>query len=210
MSDDQQVPGDGGMREEMEHRLMARVNSLERDLRSVRSRSRLLAIGLLGSLVIALLALLGRGWLPSAARTDVLEARRIVLFGPDGELRGEWGVDDQGNSTLSMIDRERRPRLTLTVRGEGHPGLSLSNSAGERRVALGLLPDETGSLVFADGSGVPRTVLGLVRGDAASLVLADAGGVSRIGLGLDGQGIGSVMLPDEDLAGGAPTPGPGS
>lgn len=199
MSDERTGAGDGGMRAEIEHRLMARVNSLERDLRGVRSRSRLFALGLLGSLILALLALLGGGLLPSAASSDVLEFRRIVLLGPDGQPRGEWGVDAQGNSTLSMFDQQRRPRLTFTVRTGGDPGLSLSNTAGQRRVALGLLPDETGSLVFADGSGVPRTVLGLVRGDAASLVLADAGGVSRIGFGLDGQGIGSVMLPDEEL-----------
>lgn len=210
MNDEKQGAGDGGMREEMEHRLLARVNTLERDLRKVRGRSRLYAIGLLGSLVLALLALLGGGSLPSAARTGVLEAQRIVLLGPDGQPRGEWGVDEEGNTTLSMMDLQRRPRLTLTVRNAGYPGLSLSNTAGERRVALGLLPDETSSLVFADGAGVPRTVLGLVRGEAASLVLADAGGVSRIGFGLDGQGIGSVMLPDEGGEAVRPPADPGS
>ena len=96
-----------------------------------------------------------------------------------------------------MFDRQERERLSISVRSEGYPGLSLSNEAGERRVALGLLPDETTTLVFADGQGVPRAVLGLVRGDAANLLLADSEGVSRIGFGLDSGGVGSVILPNE-------------
>jgi hypothetical protein len=192
------------MRDEMQQRLLARVNALEKELKGVRSQGRILGLGLLASLTAAVFAILTG---LDVAGGDVVEARQLVLLGPDGQPRGEWVVGPEGNATLSMLDREQRQRLTLTVRGEGYPGLSLSNTAGERRVALGLLPDETSSLVFADGEGIPRTVLGLVRGDAASLVLADADGISRIGFGLDGQGIGSVILPDEEIGEDADEPG---
>ena len=76
--------------------------------------------------------------------------------------------------------------------------MSLANAQGQRRVALGLLPDETTSLVFADGAGVPRAVLGVTRGEAASLVFANAEGQGLVGLGVDGSGIGSAMLPEVD------------
>lgn len=204
MSEQESTPGDGGMMEEMGHRTMARVNALEKELKSVRAQGRLLGLGLLASLAAAVFAILNGLQTSDPA---VVEARQIVLLGPDGQPRGEWAVDPEGNSTLSMLDREQRQRLTLTVRGEGYPGLSLSNTAGQRRVALGLLPDETASLVFADGGGVARNVLGLVRGDAASLVLADGNGAMGIGFGLDGQGIGSVILPDQELDEEAGDPG---
>lgn len=198
--------GDGGMGNEIGRRTIARVNALEKELKSVRTQSRILGLGLLASLAAAVFAILNAVQITGG---DIVEARQVVLLGPDGQPRGEWAVDAEGNSTLSMLDREQRPRLSLTVRSQGYPGLSLSNVAGERRVALGLLPDETASLVFADGGGVARNVLGLVRGDAASLVLADAQGVSRIGFGLSGQGMGSVILPDEALDEGPPAE-PGS
>ncbi|HSH74678.1 MAG TPA: hypothetical protein VLA09_03150 [Longimicrobiales bacterium] len=174
-----------------------RFRAIEREVRKLRLQCRMLSIGMVGAIALA-----GISWIVAAAQlfdsgaAEVLEARRIVLQGPDGDPRGEWSVDEEGNASLSMLDRQARERISVSVLGEGYPGLALSNAAGERRVALGLLPDETTSLVFADGSGVPRAVLGLVRGDAASLLLADAEGVSRIGFGLNGEGFGSVILPD--------------
>ncbi len=195
------------MMEEMGHRTMARVNALENELKSVRAQGRLLGLGLLAALAAAVFAILNG---VQSGNSDIVEARQLVLLGPDGQPRGEWSVDPQGNSTFSMLDREQRPRMTLTVRSEGYPGLSLANVAGERRVALGLLPDETASLVFADGAGVARNVLGLVRGDAASLVLADANGAMGVGFGLDGRGVGSVILPDEEVEEEDPSAEPGS
>lgn len=174
-----------------------RFRAAERHIRRLRTQSRLLAIGTAAAVAIA-----GAAWMApknDSAPTDgkqTVEAHRIVLLGPDGVPRGKWSVDDDGNARLDLLDLEQRERLSFSVRGEGDPGLALSNAEGERRVALGLLPDQTTSLVFADGAGVPRAVLGLVRGDAANLLLADADGVSRIGFGLDGQGFGSVILPD--------------
>ena len=76
--------------------------------------------------------------------------------------------------------------------------MSLIDTGGQRRAALGLLPDGTTNLVFADGSGIARAVLGLGRADATHLVFADAKGVSQVALGLDGNGVGSMMLPGED------------
>jgi hypothetical protein len=205
VNEQEPTQGDGGMRDEMQQRLLARVNSLEKELKGARTQGRILGVGLMASLAAAVFAILTS--MDVAGGADVIEARQIVLLGPDGQPRGEWAVDPEGNSTLSMLDREQRQRLTLTVRGEGYPGLSLSNTAGQRRVALGLLPDETASLVFADGGGVARNVLGLVRGDAASLVLADGNGAMGIGFGLDGRGVGSVILPDEEMDGEAEDPG---
>lgn len=196
---------------EAEQRMQARFHALEAEVRGLRTRLRLVgtglfaAVALVGALAVrpelfSSVAGLGRG--------GIVTARQLVLVGEDGRPRGEWSVDAAGNSRLTMMDQQQRERLTLALRDGGVPGISLTNAAGQRRVALGLLPDETTSLVFADGDGIPRAVLGLTRGEAASLVLADAEGVSRIGLGLDGSGVGSVLLPGEDGPAPAP-PAPG-
>ncbi len=174
--------------------ILERFRDADRHIRELRLHNRILGFGILGAVALA-----GAAWMkpaPDQLDSETVEAKRIVLLGPNGVPRGEWSVDDDGGASLKLLDIEQRERLSFSVRGEGYPGLSLSSAEGERRVALGLLPDGTTSLVFADGSGVPRAVMGLVRGDAANLLLADADGVSRIGFGLDGEGLGSVLLPD--------------
>ena len=200
-TNDQGLP-DGGMRQEMEERLHARIRAVERQARGLRTRVRWLGLALLGAVALAAFALVNPGFLDGTrlggSEPTVVEATRIVLVNENGIPRGEWFVDEEGNGRLAMLDQQQRERLLLTVRGAGYPGISLSNAAGQRRVALGLLPDETTSLVFADGAGVPRAVLGLTRGESANLVLADREGVSRIGLGLDGDGMGSVLLPEPE------------
>ena len=181
-----------------------RFRSAERRIRQLQMRNRALTVGMVSAVALA-----GADWIPGASAllpapawadepgpAESIEAQRLVLLGPDGLPRGQWSVDESGNASLDMFDLEQRERLSISVRGEGYPGLSLSNEAGERRVALGLLPDETTTLVFADGAGIPRAVIGLLRGEAANLLLADAEGVSRIGFGLDSEGLGSVLLPE--------------
>ena len=187
-----------GAKEQLDPRLRMRFAAMEQEIRRLQARSRMLGTGLSVALMVAAASWLIRPLFgDSGPRDGIIEAQGVVLVAPDGTPRGEWSVDDAGNAQLQMFDRQERERLSLSVRSEGYPGLSLSNEAGERRVALGLLPDETTTLVFADGQGVPRAVLGLVRGEAANLLLADAEGVSRIGFGLDSGGMGSVLLPDQ-------------
>lgn len=195
----------GDTAEEFERKIRARFFALESEVRRLRKRANAMKAGLALAILLAAASWVVPGLLDSGALgfggsggdEGVVEARRIVLLGEDGQPRGEWSVDEEGNASLVMLDVQQRERLELSVRTQGDPGLSLSNAVGQRRVALGLLADETTSLVFADAAGVPRAVLGLVRGDAANLLLADAQGVSRIGFGLDGRGVGSVILPED-------------
>jgi len=194
---DQTSAGTGGMSHQMDRRLRSQLGQLQVEARSLRTRVRWLT----GGLVLALVAVVLVALRPDLLAMDdgsggLLETRHLVLVGEDGQARGEWRVDEEGNVRLTMMDRQRSDRLSISVLSGGYPGLSLIDAQGQRRAALGLLPDETTSLVFADASGVARAVLGLTGADAANLVFADARGVSRIGLGLDATGMGSVMLPD--------------
>jgi hypothetical protein len=195
------------MREMEEDRLRHRLLSLERETVRLKKQIRFFGIGLLGALALAVVAALGpllftRG--SGELDMDLVRTRQLVLEDVDGTQRGEWRVDEEGNSRLSVFDRQGRTRLSFSVLNGGFPGMSLRNASGETRAALGVLPDESANLVFADGAGTPRTVLGLSRADASHLVFADAAGMSRVALGLDATGEGSVILPGDTVA----DPGP--
>jgi hypothetical protein len=190
---------DLGMMREIEERVRSRLLVLERETQSLRFRTRILSFGLVGTLILVIVVALNPDFLAVTgihAGRETLSVRSLELLDGQGLRRGEWSVDDEGSARLSLLDRQGRPRMNLSVLSGGFPGLSLMNSSGQQRAALGLLPDETTTLVFADGGGIPRAVLGLTRGDAAHLVFADAEGVSRVALGLEGDGMGTVVLPE--------------
>jgi hypothetical protein len=188
------------MTEMEEERIRRRLLAVEKEAERLRSRAQLLGFGFLITLGMAGFALFFQGPFGGPGddiHTGSLRTGQIVLEDSDGVQRGEWRVDEEGNSRLTILDRQGNTRLSLSVLNAGFPGLSFTNGNGQTRAALGLLPDESTSLVFADGAGVPRTVLGLSRADAAHLVFADSEGVSRVALGLDGDGEGSVILPED-------------
>jgi len=188
---------------EAEERIRQRLLALEREASWLRTRVRLLGIGLLVTLVLGGIGAFSQG-LPGLGRTtrtlDELRAKRIVVTDASGNARGEWKVDAQGDSRLAILDRQGRSRLSLAVLSGGSPGMSLSNANGQRRAGLALLPDESTSLSFTDASGLPRVVLGLSTGDAAQLVFADGSGLPRVALGLDEAGFGNVILPSDSVS----------
>ena len=192
------------MREFLEDRTRRRHEILEDETRRLRNGTRLLTLGLLLALGLNVLTifwpnLLGMG--QGADDSGIVHVRHLVLEDAGGTARGEWQVDEEGNSRFTLADRQGHTRLSLSVLSGGSPGLSLIDALGQKRAALGLLPDQTTNLVFADDKGMPRAVLGLNRSDATHLVFADANGSSQVALGLDGSGVGTFMVPEEVPAG---------
>lgn len=184
--------------DEAERQLLVRLGIAEREVRAMNARSRLLGWGLVLTLLVALIPFLAPG-LPAAiglVDTGTVEATEIVLVDENGQTRGTWSVDEAGNAVLAFMDTQQRPRMTLTVRAAGFPGLSLSNSAGERLATMGALNDGAANLVFADGSGTPRVVLGMSEGNTGGFVVADAAGGIQIGFDVDAQGVSGVIMPD--------------
>jgi hypothetical protein len=184
---------------EIEDRVRARVRAMEEDTRRMLTQVRLLGLGFGLTLCLLGLQIFAPGLIGASASVDVVEAQRFRLLGADGVIRGEWGIDEDGSARLSLLDQRRQPRLNLTVLESGSPGMALINGDGQRRAVLGLLPDQTTTLVFADGGGIPRAVFGLTNADEANLVFADAEGVTRMGMGLAGNGLGSVLMPQDTV-----------
>ena len=198
---DSPIPGasDVAAMREIEDRVRARVRATEEDTRRMQIQVRLLGLGFGLTLCLLGLVIFAPGLIGASPSVDIVEAQRFRLIGADGGLRGEWGVDEDGSTRLSLVDQRRQPRLNLTVLESGFPGMALINGDGQRRAVLGLLPDQTTTLVFADGGGIPRAVLGLTNADEANLVFADAEGVTRMGMGLGGNGMGSVLMPNDTV-----------
>ena len=184
--------------------LAQRLEDVEREYR----RQRRLSIWLLT--ILAILLGLGVAFVLVSARHgmpgtvgDVVSARRFVLRGEDGKIRGIWGTNEDGSVRLVLQDDEEQQRTKLDLLTDGASGLTFADSAGHPRAVFAFLPDQTASLVFADGSGRSRSVLGVAEGGSATLVFADKGGVTRAGLGVDQNGTGTFTLVDrggQDLA----------
>ena len=186
--------------EMLEERMIARMASMEREARRLRGRIRLTVVALLATVALVGVLVYRPGLLraPGLGMAEVRTASLVLVDG-SGRNRGQWSVDEEGNARLTLLDAEGRTRLRLSVLEDGSPGMSLISEEGNTRAAFGLLPDQTTTLVFADAAGVARAVLGLTGDQAANLVFADGQGVSRVGLGVDAMGMGSALLPLEDL-----------
>jgi hypothetical protein len=188
------------LRELEEERFRQRLLAVEREAQRLKTTVRILGIGLVVTLALASAAaftphLLEMGG--NEVRLDLLRVREIVLENDQGVARGRWLVDGAGNSRMSLLDRQGRPRLGLSVLTGGQPGLALMNANGKSRATLGINPDESATLVFSDGSEVARATLGLSRADDGHLIFADADRAVRVALGLQGSGVATVILPED-------------
>ncbi len=183
---------------ELEDRLRLKITDLERENRSLKVITRLLAVGLLVPIVLAVVLFMAApALIIPGSGFDSVESERFILRDHNGVVRGEWAISDDGASRITISDPAGNSRLNLAVLGNGSPGLSLADGAGTRRIALGSI-DETSTLVFADREGGPRVILGLPGDGSGSLVFADGGGITRVGMSVEQNGTASLMLPVEE------------
>jgi hypothetical protein len=175
--------------------MLDRLDALEADNRRLRRMTIgiFVGAGILLGVCAALLVVTARHGFPGTI-ASVVESESFLVRDSDGNLRGAWGISDDGSVRLVLENAGQQGSLSLTLLGDGSPGISFTDSAGKSRMVLGLLPDQTTALVFADRDGRTRTVLGLGRDGSSSLAFADRDGVTRAGLGLDTRGIGTFTL----------------
>ncbi len=173
-----------------------RLDALERENRRLKRLGMftLVAVGVFLGLAAALIAVSARRGAPGTV-ADALDARRFVLRGSNGEIRGVLGVAEDGAARFILQDANGQERIRLTVLPDGSPGMAFSDSANHSRAVLGLLPDESVSLVLADRKGNTRTVLTLGGDESSTLVFADRFGTTRTGLGIDARGTAMLTLP---------------
>lgn len=177
--------------------LAERLDTVEREYRRLRrlALTLLVTVALLLGLGVALVAVSMRHGAPGSV-AEVVAARRFVLRGVDGKIRGVWGTHEDGSVRLVLQDGQERQRTKMDLLGDGASGFSFADSAGNPRAVFAFLPDQTASLVFADEAGKTRSVLGVSAGGSATLVFADQSGATRAGLGVDQRGTGTFTLVD--------------
>lgn len=182
---------------ELEKGLSLRIETLENDNRRLR---RLMTSGIIGVAVLlgltaALVVVTARHGLPGTV-ADVIESHQFVVRDHDGQVRGAFGLADDGSLRLGLQDGAGKAALRLSLLKSGAPGITFTDSMGRPRVVMGLLPDQSTNLVFADASGRSRMVLGLAPDGSTTLAFADAMGATRAGLGVDASGRGSFSIFD--------------
>lgn len=182
---------------ELEKGLALRIDSLEHENRRLR---RLMTSGIIGVAVLlgltaALVVVTARHGLPGTV-ADVIESHQFVIRDHDGQVRGAFGLADDGSLRLGLQDGAGKAALRLSLLKSGAPGITFTDSMGRPRVVMGLLPDQSTNLVFADASGRSRMVLGLAPDGSSTLAFADAMGATRAGLGVDASGRGSFSMYD--------------
>lgn len=185
--------------------LLERVDALEADNQRLRRMTiaMFIAAGILVGLCAALVVVTARRGFPGAV-ASVVESQSFLVKDADGNVRGAWGLADDGAVRLVLQSGQGDGSLSLTLLPDGSPGISFADSAGQSRMVLGVLPDETATLVFADQAGRTRTVLGVSPDGSSSLAFADRDGSTRAGLGLDPRGIGTFTLADRPSGSGLP------
>lgn len=187
---------------EFEDVVITRLRRVERSNGSLKRWVAGLAfVNVLLALVAAgLIFVMARGGRPAWAATTVT-AQRFVLADHAGKVRGSWGIDNENAARWALSDSSGTERLRFSVLGEGgSPGLAMTDDAGNTRVALAFLPDETSTLVFADRAGFARAVLG-ISGQATTLAFADARGNTKAGLGVDALGRPDLLMDEGDTTG---------
>lgn len=177
--------------------LAARLDVVERESRRLRRTNILILVGaaILLGLGVALVAVSSRYGVPGTV-ADILAARQFILRGPDGAVRGMWGMDKDGALRLVMQDEQGHPRTRLNLLKDGSSGLTFSDSGGRPRAVFAFLPNQSTSIVLADETGKTRVVLGISDDGGSTVVFADRGGTTRAGLGVDRNGSGSFTLTD--------------
>jgi hypothetical protein len=170
--------------------LARRISSLERANHRLAALLAALAVG------VCLAFALGAG----TARTETLEARRLVLRDREGRIRVELGTEPTG-SCLSLLDDRGRRRIRLRAMNDGTAVLRIEAGTlaedTRRVVDLKVPPDGWSSLTFADARGTERLALGLGYDGEPRLRMYTENGGSRVVLGSDRSGRADLVIHDE-------------
>ena len=116
------------------------------------------------------------GTCPALSGGDgVVTARAVRLVDNDGNVRGLWNTDANGEPALWMYDRNGATRIELDTT-ENTPSLSLHDDDGNRRVYFGM--DNT------DGTGLYQ----MMEPDSETATFSISGSDNRPRLDLNGDG----------------------
>ena len=200
---DSPLPGEPPSEGRLLSVVLGRLEELERDYRRLRryTTTMLVVVAMVLGLGAALVWYSGGTGLPGSPQT--VSATQFILRDGGGDIRGAWGLTEDGAVRLILSDPEGRQRVRLSLLEDGSAGLSFVDSADRKLAVLGVLQDQSTNLALTDAAGIPRAVLGVAPNGSSNLVFADQAGATRAGLGVDSRGLGTFTLA-ERRGGGIP------
>ena len=170
--------------------MIARLATLERQVRRMRQ---------LGALALVVLA--GGLGLAATYPPSIVKARMFLVVDDRGKERAQLGLSTDGEALLTLLDARETHRASFGLYDGGEPYLKLAEKRGRTRVWLQAMDDardgrNTG-LYVADDHARPRVTL-TVDGHAAPLMtFLDDDERNRIWLGSNAKGASFVVLGDE-------------
>ena len=111
----------------------------------------------------------------------------IEMLDEDRKVRLSMDVGETG-PTLSLRDKDEKPRAMLMLGNDGSPGLSLHDVTGGLRLMAGLEGNGTSKITFSDSNEKVRMVVGINKDGLPALGLTDATGAVRFQIQLDQDG----------------------
>lgn len=119
---------------------------------------------------------------------DRIDAREIVLRGEDGQVRATLGVDGGNVLRIKAGSGKQQERFVLSVFPDGRTALLMRDDRGRNRLTLAMREDgrpfismtDNASLILHDDRGRNRAVLHSLTDADPELVLYDADTTSRV------------------------------
>ncbi|MEK7866503.1 MAG: hypothetical protein AAB434_07440 [Planctomycetota bacterium] len=161
----------------------ARVEKLEKSLRLWR-------LGFLGIVFLflgvfaALSSVMGE--------LDEVSARRIVVKDGEDVTRATISADDDGQVRISLLDAQGRPRLVLGAPKDGAASLALRDEKGYERILVGT--GDGYGVTLSDTGGADRVALGISVVGGPVMAVCDVEGKPRGALSLSDGGDASLIL----------------
>lgn len=152
------------------------------------------------------LVLLGLLWFRvgegrTASTGKVVEAEAFVLRGPDGVKRGEFSIDKEGRTVLSVMDSKGKPRIEF-ISGTVAAGMKVYDDAGNGRLDLRVENEANRgitSLAMYDPGGSERLRLeSSIDGSAAISFFDQTNQKVRLFMGASKQGNPGIFARDAD------------
>lgn len=158
------------------------VSILDRLNRLERTNRRLKLAGVLAFSVLGAGLLMGQA---SQSSKRVVEAEEFRLVEKDGTLRGNWGVESEGNVAMRLLQRHGHGSLVLDANPDGSVSVGLIDGTGKVRGMWATTPEGSIVLSQTDEAGTRRGTWVVGEG-LTYLSLRDKDGTNRAILGSAG------------------------
>lgn len=166
-----------------------RLISMGREIRALRRNMRNVTLGFSIALLVTV-AWLDKNEITKDAGTEI-RARRYYVVDSHGTERALLGINDDGSTGLSLLDKHEHILAAIGSDPDGTSVLSMYDSRGKMRTMMGVGP--TGSaLSMHDANGVSRVSLEVQNDGVPLLHMKDSDGHPRAQLMVDDIGTPSI------------------